>query len=93
MLRFRIASLPAFTAMIGVMTISVFALAAFKIGAGEPPPSAAPTAEPISPAEQQIRDALEGKPTAGETGDGVLDDILGAVALFAMLFILLWVTP
>ena len=77
--RFRIASLPALTALIGVVTISVFAFGAFKIGAGEPPPSATPIAEPVSPAEQQIRDAIEGKSPAGETGDGLLDDVLGVI--------------
>ncbi len=79
MLRFRIASLPAFTATIGLVTIGVFALGAFTIGAGEPPTSAVPTTEPIPPAKQQIFDALEGKSPAGETSDGLLDDVLGVI--------------
>ena len=31
---------------------------------------------PISPAEKQIRDALDGEAGGGHSGDGVLDDIL-----------------
>ncbi len=79
MSRFRIARSPAFTAaMIGVFAVSVLA-----IRAGEPPSAAKLPAElPAefpSPAKQKIRDALDGKSPDGETGDGVLDDILGII--------------
>jgi hypothetical protein len=84
MSRFHIAGSRAFTAaMIGVLAISVISISELAIRAGEPPSRASlpakPTAKPSSPAEQKIRDALEGKSSNGETGDGVLDDVLGII--------------
>ncbi len=84
MSRFHIASSRAFAvATIGVLAISVISISELVIRAGEPPSRATqpaqPTAKPSSPAEQKIRDALEGDSSAGETGDGVLDDVLGII--------------
>jgi hypothetical protein len=84
MSRFHIFRSPAFTAtMIGVLVVCAISISELAIRAGEPPSVATPPtkapAKSFSPAEQKIRDALDGRSPVGETGDGVLDDVLGII--------------
>lgn len=68
--------------MIGVLAISIVCVNELAIRAAEPPAKATPPdrlpAQAVAPAEQKIRDALEGK-SHQATGDGVLDDVLGLI--------------